>query len=65
MSEVQREIIDDDMSKYIVVAAGPGNGKTKVLVHKLASLILLEDIKHEQLLMVTFSRAAVTENETS
>ena len=61
LSEVQREIIDDDMSKYIVVAAGPGSGKTKVLVHKLASLMLLEDVKHEQLLMVTFSRAAVTE----
>lgn len=44
-----------------MVAAGPGSGKTKVLVHKLASLMLLEDVKHEQLLMVTFSRAAATE----
>lgn len=61
LSEIQREIIDDDVSKYVVVAAGPGSGKTKVLVHKLASLMLLEDVKHEQLLMVTFSRAAVTE----
>lgn len=61
LSNVQREIIDDDDSKYIVVAAGPGSGKTKVLVHKLASLMLLEDVKHEQLLMVTFSRAAATE----
>ena len=61
LSQIQREIIDDDVSKYVVVAAGPGSGKTKVLVHKLASLLLLEDVKHEQLLMVTFSRAAVTE----
>ncbi len=61
LSDVQREIIDNDVSKYIVVAAGPGSGKTKVLVHKLASLMLLEDVKHEQLLMVTFSRAAATE----
>ena len=44
-----------------MVAAGPGSGKTRVLAHKLASLILLEDAKHEQLLMLTFSRAAVTE----
>ena len=41
--------------------AGPGSGKTRVLVHKLASLLLMEDVKHEQLLMVTFSRAAATE----
>ena len=61
LSDKQAEIINDADSKYIVVAAGPGSGKTRVLVHKLASLLLLEDVKHEQLLMVTFSRAAATE----
>lgn len=61
LSNRQREIIDDKLSKYIVVAAGPGSGKTRVLVHKLAALLLLEDVKHEQLLMLTFSRAAATE----
>ena len=61
LSNRQCEIIDDKLSKYIVVTAGPGSGKTKVLVHKLASLLLLEDVKHEQLLMLTFSRAAATE----
>ena len=61
LSIKQRAIIDDDKSKYIVVAAGPGSGKTMVLVHKLASLLLLEDTKVEQLLMLTFSRSAATE----
>ncbi len=61
LSNRQCEIIDDKQSKCIVVAAGPGSGKTKVLVHKLASLLLLEDVKHEQMLMLTFSRAAATE----
>lgn len=61
LSETQSAIIHDAESKYIVVAAGPGSGKTRVLVHKLASLLTLEDVKHEQLLMVTFSRAAATE----
>lgn len=61
LSNRQCEIIEDKASKYIVVAAGPGSGKTRVLVHKLASLLLLEDVKHEQLLMLTFSRAAATE----
>ena len=61
MSECQKRIIDDRESRCIVVAAGPGSGKTRVLVHKLASLLLLEDVKHEQLLMLTFSRAAATE----
>lgn len=61
LSERQMEIIQDKESRCIVVAAGPGSGKTRVLVHKLASLLLLEDVKHEQLLMLTFSRAAATE----
>ncbi len=61
LSERQKEIISDKESRCIVVAAGPGSGKTRVLVHKLASILLLEDVKHEQLLMLTFSRAAATE----
>jgi len=61
LSAAQLGIINDKDSKYIVVAAGPGSGKTRVLVHKLASLLLMEDVKHEQLLMLTFSRAAATE----
>ncbi|NCD42353.1 MAG: RecQ family ATP-dependent DNA helicase, partial [Bacteroidia bacterium] len=61
LSPAQLKIITDKESKYIVVAAGPGSGKTRVLVHKLASLLLMEDIKHEQLLMLTFSRSAATE----
>ncbi len=61
LSKVQSEIINDDTSQYIVVAAGPGSGKTRVLVHKLASLMMMEDVKHEQLLMLTFSRAAAVE----
>ena len=61
LSPTQQRIIQDKESVVIVVAAGPGSGKTRVLVHKLASLLLLEDVKHEQLLMLTFSRAAATE----
>lgn len=61
LSDAQAKIINDNDSKYIAVVAGPGSGKTRVLVHKLAALLLLEDVKHEQLLMLTFSRAAATE----
>ena len=61
LSDRQKDIINDHESRCIVVAAGPGSGKTRVLAHKLASLLLLEDVKHEQLLMLTFSRAAATE----
>ena len=61
LSERQLEIVNDDASQYVVVAAGPGSGKTMLLAHKLAALVMLDDVKYEQLLMLTFSRAAATE----
>jgi len=61
LSPSQLKIINDKESECIVVAAGPGSGKTRILVHKLASLLLMEDVKHEQLLMLTFSRSSATE----
>ena len=64
LTGVQSAIINDKDSRFIVVPAGPGSGKTYVLVRKLASLILMEDVKSEQLLMLTFSRAAATEFKT-
>ncbi len=60
LSAKQLDIVKDSENQNIVVAAGPGSGKTRVLVHKLASLLLMEEVKHEQLLMLTFSRAATT-----
>lgn len=57
----QTAILNDNQSSHILVLAGPGSGKTKVLVHKIASLLLLEDIKPEQFLMLTFSKSAALE----
>lgn len=61
LSPAQLKIIDDKESQFVLVSASPGSGKTKTLVHKLASLLLQEDVKQEHLLMLTFSRAAATE----
>ena len=57
----QTRVLSDNKSENILVLAGPGSGKTKVLVHKIASLLLLEDIKPEQFLMLTFSKSAAIE----
>ncbi len=61
LSPDQLRIINDNQSRAILVAAGPGSGKTRILVHKVASLLTLEDVKSEQFLMLTFSRSAANE----
>ena len=37
MSPVQKQIMEDTASKAMMILAGPGSGKTRVLVHKIAS----------------------------
>jgi ATP-dependent DNA helicase RecQ len=59
LSTEQMNIIKDNRHKRILVAAGPGSGKTRVLVHKVASLLLLEDVKPEQFLMLTFKSGEI------
>lgn len=61
LSEEQLAVVKDNESQNILVGAGPGSGKTRVLVHKVASLLIMEDIKPDQFLMLTFSRPAALE----
>lgn len=57
----QSEVFSDATSTAILVLAGPGSGKTKTLVHKIASLITLEGHKPEYFLMLTHGRSAANE----
>jgi len=57
----QTKIFDDKKHQAIMVLAGPGSGKTKTLVHKIASLITQENHKPEHFLMLTHARVAAFE----
>jgi ATP-dependent DNA helicase RecQ len=61
LTPAQLDIVQNRENRLAVVAAGPGSGKTRLLVHKLAAIVRMEDVKYEHLLMLTFSRAAVSE----
>lgn len=43
------------------VAANAGSGKTKVLIDRVARLLLLPDVKPDQILCVTYTKAAASE----
>lgn len=62
--DIDQTAVVQEKADKVLVTAGPGSGKTRVLVHKMASLLLMEDVKHEQLLMLTFSRPAAQEFKT-
>lgn len=60
LNDAQRKILEDT-SSAIMIFAGPGSGKTKTLVHKMAHLLTKEDKKSENFLMLAHSRIAVLE----
>ena len=56
LSEQQNEILKS--KDNLLIIAGPGAGKTKSLVHKVASLVLEDWINKEEFLLLSFSRSA-------
>lgn len=48
LSDVQKQIIEDK-SRASMILAGPGSGKTTVVVHRVAHLLMIEEIKPEKI----------------
>lgn len=61
LTSEQKEIVFDEKSMTMLILAGPGTGKTKVLVNKIAHMIIDGDYKPEHFLMLTFTRSAAHE----
>jgi ATP-dependent DNA helicase RecQ len=59
LTEEQKKIIEDKKSNTIFIFAGPGTGKTKVLIDKIIYMILNENYKPHHFLMLSFSNSAV------
>ena len=56
-------ILSAGPEKRMLINAGPGTGKTWTLIHKIAALVQNEEIEPEDVLVLSFSRAAVEEIE--
>ena len=55
----QREVIGEAASKRILINAGPGTGKTWVLIERMINLVDVQGIDPETILVLCFSKAAV------
>jgi DNA helicase-2/ATP-dependent DNA helicase PcrA len=54
LNPAQRKAVEHDGGP-LVVLAGPGTGKTKLIVHRVAHLILERGVKPEQIVALTFT----------
>lgn len=57
LSNEQRSVLERKRSNELIIA-WPWAGKTKTIVHKVASLILNDGVRNDEFLLLTFSRAA-------
>ena len=60
LNERQREAVTADLVNLLVVA-GAGSGKTRVLVHRIAWLVQVEGLSPQGVLAVTFTNKAAAE----
>ncbi len=60
LNDAQREAVTSD-SQHLLVLAGAGSGKTKVLVHRIAWLMQVNHLSPSSILAVTFTNKAAKE----
>ena len=61
LTDEQRPIVGCDSEKSIRLLAGPGTGKTKCLIHRVAYLEEEKSAKNQDIVVITFTRSAANE----
>ena len=60
-NRAQERIVTAPKDRNLLVLAGPGSGKTRVVVHRAAYLLMVARIRPERLLVICFNRSAMHE----
>lgn len=61
LSEIQRSIVQQPSDQNTLVLAGPGSGKTRLIVHRVAFLVGIRRESPESILVLAFNRPTVSE----
>ncbi len=64
LSKEQRRIVEAGEDESVLVLAGPGSGKTRVVVHRCAYLLRVRRVPARSILLLCFNRSAALELRT-
>ena len=57
----QKSAIQADLNQSLFIVAGPGSGKTTVIVLKILKYLFVDDVEPEEIVATTFTRKAADE----
>ncbi len=58
---VQEKAVAAPRYKNLLIVAGPGSGKTRIIVHRIAYLIRVKRVRPHHIMALAFNRSAVTQ----
>lgn len=61
LNDAQRPIVTDHQDRNRLVLAGPGSGKTRLVVHRIAYLLRVRRVPASAIIALTFNRHAANE----
>ena len=61
LSDTQRRVVEDEESRAVLVLAGPGSGKTRTVVHRVANLVVLRGVPANRVLVLAYNKTAAAE----
>lgn len=61
LNHIQTKIIEDDQRRATLILAGPGSGKTTIIVHRVAYLVMCKHIPAHKILILAYNRQAIFE----
>ena len=60
-NEAQERVVTAPKERNLMVLAGPGSGKTRVVVHRCAYLLRVQRVRPQSILVICFNRSAMHE----
>jgi len=64
LNDIQRALVTDESNDNQLILAGPGSGKTRVIVHRVAYLLRVRRVPADAIIILTFNRHAANEIRT-